>query len=153
EKFDSYAATLAPHARIIRHDIVQGIEKENLLREAHFLLLPSRYPNEGQPLVLIEGLAFGCVLIGTDYRALGDMIKPEQTGCFVETTPRSIATAIAHLADNPDEYQQLSTGALQLYHEEFTPTRHIDRLLQVLHAAAIMPSVSATRAAHQQHDP
>ncbi len=135
--FDSYASSLSPNARIVRHEMVQGEVKEKLLREAHFLLLPSRYPNEGQPLVLIEGLAFGCVLVGTDYRALGDMIKPGQTGCFVESTPRSIAAAIAHLVDNPNEYQRLSKGAIQLYRDEFTPEKHLERLFQVLQAKPV----------------
>ncbi|RCK80038.1 MAG: Glycosyl transferase, group 1 [Candidatus Ozemobacter sibiricus] len=114
------------------HPMVQGQTKEQVLREAHFLLLPTRYPNEGQPLVLIEGLAFGCVLLGPDYRALGDMIRPGESGCLVPPDPAAMAASLISLIDRPEEYHRLSRGALSLFHREFSARRHLDAMVQIL---------------------
>ncbi|MBF0499255.1 MAG: glycosyltransferase family 4 protein [Candidatus Riflebacteria bacterium] len=135
QAFENFRKRLVPKAKIVWHSIIRGEEKERVLREAHFLILPSRYPNEGQPLVLIEGLAFGCVLIGTDYRALGDMIRPAKTGFLISPDCCSIARSIVGMVEDPHEYQKLSAGSLELFNNEFTTERHLERLLAVISGA------------------
>lgn len=117
----------------VRYDArVDGNEKIRALQEAHVLLLPSAYPNEGQPLALIEGLAYGCVLVGTPYRAIPDMVIDGKTGLLCPTDPVQIAGEIASLIRDPNRYRLMSAEALELYQGKFRPESHIQNLLNML---------------------
>jgi glycosyltransferase involved in cell wall biosynthesis len=54
---------------------VEGHRKEKALLEAHFLVLPTRYPHEGQPLVLIEAMSAGAVPVTTDQGGIPDLMS------------------------------------------------------------------------------
>ncbi|HOT28378.1 MAG TPA: glycosyltransferase family 4 protein [Candidatus Ozemobacteraceae bacterium] len=111
---------------------VDGDEKIRALQEAHFLLLPSAYPNEGQPLALIEGLAYGCVLVGTPYRAIPDMVSDGNTGLLCPADPVWIADGVASLFRDPDCYRRMSSASLELYKRQFQPEIHIQNIVNIL---------------------
>ncbi|MBF0406282.1 MAG: glycosyltransferase family 4 protein [Candidatus Riflebacteria bacterium] len=130
--FDKYISenSLSSHVEYI--EFADEKTKDVLLRQTHFMVFPSRYPNEGQPLVLIEGLAYGCVLIATDYRAIPDMVIPGKSGVLTSSDPCEIADSIFRLVENPRLYETLSRGALELFNSSFTRKKHVECILEIL---------------------
>lgn len=113
--------------------VLSGAEKERALTDAHFLVLPSYYDNEGQPLAIIEAMAHGCVSISTDHRAIGDLIVDGESGLLVPPRePCEIATRIAALVGDPERYEQMSEAALQRFGKFFTREAHLERMLAAL---------------------
>lgn len=136
EWFDTYIREHGLGARVRYDARVDGGEKIRALQEAHFLLLPSAYPNEGQPLALIEGLAFGCVLVGTPYRAIPDTIIPGENGILSPADSMKIAEALAQLTGDPDKYHFMSSSSLRLFEMRFRPEIHMNNLIQSLLAVS-----------------
>jgi glycosyltransferase involved in cell wall biosynthesis len=45
---------------------VRGIEKEDLFKKTHLFVLPTFFPTESQPLVLLEAMSSGCSIISSN---------------------------------------------------------------------------------------
>ncbi|HVG43825.1 MAG TPA: glycosyltransferase family 4 protein [Longimicrobium sp.] len=115
------------------HGPVSGDEKRAVLVRSHFFLLPTRYNNEGQPVSIIEAIAYGNVVVSTDYRAIPDMVRHGVTGVLVPyADPGAIAAAVAAAVADPDGYARMSRAAWELYEREFTRRAHVERLLPQL---------------------
>ncbi len=103
--------------------------KSKAFQEAHFFILPSYYINEGQPVSILEALAYGCVPIVTNYRLIPDMVN-NKNGFFVKPkSPQEIAAAINKMIENPSEYNRYSEAGINYYLENFTADKFINRLL------------------------
>lgn len=114
---------------------VTGQEKDRELSEAHFVVLPTRYSAEGQPVSLIEGMAFGNVIISTDYRSIPDIVVHGKTGFLVPyAQPQAIADAIQKLVNDPRRYGEMSLASIRHFEDNFTRKAHLDRILRFLAA-------------------
>lgn len=134
-------AEKAFHAFVSRHGLekhvthtafVEGAAKTKALQDAHVVLLPSR--REGQPLCLIEGMAYGCALIGSAYGALPDLIEHDGNGYLVRPTSDAIAASLNSLAHDPDRLRRFSARSLERFREGFSRECHLDRLIPLLQA-------------------
>ena len=73
----------AAHTSTIHYQgFVAGETKTQLLRDADCLCFPSYYPAEGQPVSIVEAMAFGLSVTATRWRAI-----PEMLPNAVETVP------------------------------------------------------------------
>lgn len=133
-------------AHCVRYDgTVHGEAKTRLLRDAHFMVLPSYYSIEGQPLAVAEALAWGVVPITTAYRAIPDLVVDGTTGIHVPPRdPAAIAQAIARTVTEPGRYRQLSTAAYAHFISGFSVTAHVEAMIHVL-AAALPAAADAQR--------
>jgi glycosyltransferase involved in cell wall biosynthesis len=106
---------------------VHGHAKSELYLKSKIFCLPSFYPPEGQPLVLLEAMAHDLPIIATRWRAIPDTLPPE-------------AVLIA-----PEDIQSLTLALLQLsktvppagsfrqhYLAHFTVKKHVEALRQAL---------------------
>lgn len=117
---------------VIHYEGLYNDEKAKAFSDAHFFVLPSYYINEGQPVSVLEALAYGCVPVVTRYRLIPDMVN-EENGVFVSPqSPSEIADAIKALIDNPGEYNKRSGNGIQYYLNNFTADRYIERILKLL---------------------
>jgi glycosyltransferase involved in cell wall biosynthesis len=131
--FEGFVREHGLQRQVAYRGLVTGADKEAELRAAHFLVLPTWYNCEGQPLSIIEAMAYGCVVIATDYRAIPDLVEDGTTGSLVPPNdPRSIAAAIGKLAAEPKRYRDLSEAALRRFQRQFTSEAHLDRILPIL---------------------
>lgn len=115
--------------------VVEGDAKLELLDSSHFLLLPTYYRNEGQPIAVIEGLARGTPCIVTAWRGTAEILGTEECGTVV--TPGSsveIAEAIVNLFNDPERYERLSENAVRRA-EYFSIDRYISDLIDVFDEA------------------
>jgi len=79
---------------IRRVGVVSGLAKATLLRESDVLIFPTQYPYEGQPLVLMEALAFDLPIVTTRWRAIPGMLPSENVWFVDPANIDEIANAI-----------------------------------------------------------
>jgi len=90
------------------HGAVTGSVKQRFLESAHVLLLPTAYPWEGQPICIIEALAFGTPVIGFGRGSVPD--ECQRATPF----PRKFHTGSASPSLDPPHCGELSTVAAKL---------------------------------------
>ena len=130
ELFDRFVAEHGLEGAARYGGVVAGEEKRRALQEAHVFVLPTRYSNEGQPVSIIEAMAYGNVVISTDYRAIPDMVDDGVTGVLVPyAAPRAIADAVEALVRDPARYAEMSRAAVARFRARFTRRGHLDTIL------------------------
>ena len=62
---------------MVYHGIVGGQDKVDLLNQCHLFSLLSRYPNEGQPISILEAMGNGMAIITTDHAGIPEIASHE----------------------------------------------------------------------------
>jgi colanic acid/amylovoran biosynthesis glycosyltransferase len=105
---------------------------------------PSYYPEEGQPLVLLEALAAGLPIVSTRHAGIPDTVRDGLDGILVE--PRdtgSLATTLERLASDPEERSRLGSAARQRYEQRYRPERLACDIRHLLGVSAVEHSPEA----------
>lgn len=76
------------HEYITYHGAVAGDKKRELLKKCVFFALPTRYPNEGQPISIIEAMANGLFVITTDHAGISDLVIDGVNGIVLKEEPK-----------------------------------------------------------------
>ena len=84
EYFESYVKENGLEEYITYHGVVGGEEKRKLLRECDIFALPTRYPNEGQPISILEAMGNGMFIITTDHAGIPDIVEDGVNGVVME---------------------------------------------------------------------
>jgi glycosyltransferase involved in cell wall biosynthesis len=115
---------------------VSGDAKWQLLEKSHFFVLPTNYVNEGQPVSIIEAMAYGCPVITTRFRAIPDLVVDGETGVLVKYGDvDKLSLRLSELAKDQERYQVMSKAAMRRFQSKFTMRAHLDRILPMLLAA------------------
>lgn len=137
--FDEFVAAHGLAASVGYHGSVSGEAKRQVLRDSHVFVLPTRYSNEGQPVSIIEAMAYGNVVVSTRYRAIPDLVEDGVTGVLVPYgDPPALAAAVSALRADPARYQAMGGAAVQRFRDRFTREAHLEALL-----AQILPGTEA----------
>jgi glycosyltransferase involved in cell wall biosynthesis len=116
------------------HGQVVGKQKEKQFTQANIFLLPTSYPWEGQPLSIIEALAFSIPVISCNHKGIPEMIECGRTGLFVRPkAPRSIASAIIDITEDSGRYSNMSLAAREHYEANFKRDVHLDQLTRAIY--------------------
>jgi glycosyltransferase involved in cell wall biosynthesis len=119
----------AAHPAILRHaGMAANADKHALFVQSHALCLPTCYPHEGQPLVLLEAMAYDLPIVTTRWRAIPETV-PAAGARFVE--PRDVAALARALV----ELHSCPPAPGLLRHEflsRFTLPTHLARLAAAL---------------------
>jgi glycosyltransferase involved in cell wall biosynthesis len=92
---------------------VFGASKQWLLQNAAVVVAPTR-TWEGMPVVVLEALACGRPVIGTNVGGIVDLIRPDQNGLLVEPEDvDGLTAALRELMNDPDRRARLSAGATE----------------------------------------
>jgi glycosyltransferase involved in cell wall biosynthesis len=131
--FESYVREQGLQEYVECRGPVSGAAKIDEFRQAHFFVLPTNYDNEGQPVSIIEAMAYGNVVISTDYRAIPDLVVDGVTGRLVPYgRPAAIAQAIADLVADSRRYRGMSRAAIERYQRRFTREAYLARIMPLL---------------------
>jgi len=101
-----------------------------LLRRAAVFAQPSLY--EGHPKSLLEAMACGCAVLGTDVPGIRDVIRDGETGVLCQTAPDEIAAALGALLADEERRQRLGRAAREFVVEQFSLDRAVEQELAVL---------------------
>lgn len=66
------------------HGVVGGDKKRELLNICDIFVLLTRYPNEGQPISILEAMGNGMMIITTDHAGIPNIVKDEVNGIVVK---------------------------------------------------------------------
>lgn len=110
------------------HGFTSGVAKVAILTEADFMIFPTRYSKEVQPVSIIEAMAFGLPLVSCRWRGIPEMLPVDYVGLADQYTPEGIVAAVERLMDG-------ECSALKLrarFEELFTIASHHQRLADLL---------------------
>ena len=118
------------HPAVKRLGYVGGEAKTQALQRAHVLAQPSTAP-EGQPFSILEGMAAGCAVIATRWPGIADSVN-EDNGILVppaagKELERALGDALAELAADPDQVEELGRAARIRFERELSPDRFFER--------------------------
>jgi len=83
--------------------------------------LNASFGTEATSLALLQGMSYGLPAVVTDFGGNPYVILDGVNGLVTPTrNPKALADAIIRLQADPELYQQLSTGARQVYMDKFT---------------------------------
>ncbi|HEY2082769.1 MAG TPA: glycosyltransferase family 4 protein [Verrucomicrobiae bacterium] len=82
---------------------VSGEQKNTLLRTADVFCFPTFYPNENQPVNLIEAMAYGLPVLTTRWRSLPEIFPPNYAGLVEVHSPEQIADGLLELLTEDGE--------------------------------------------------
>lgn len=104
---------------------VAGLEKEKLLANAYFLLLPSHTENFGN--VVLEALNQGTPVVASTHTPWQDL-NSYQCGLWVENSVSSLAQTFIQAAQlQPQEYKTYKTNAIQFVNEHYNIQKKIQQ--------------------------
>lgn len=120
------------------HDILEQISLSDVL------VMPSRPPQrstrDGLPTVIIEAMASGTIVIGTDFAGIPDIIKHKQTGLLVlPENEKEIANAIIEIYFDNTLRETLINNAIELIKSNYSLQPNINKL-QNLFNSSINPN-------------
>jgi len=119
--------SLDNHVQFYGH--AKANELVRLYREARFTVIPSR-GYENMPNVLMESYASRTPVLGAGHGSLPLLIEEGATGrCFVPNDVEALARAMVAMWENPEWCERAGENARTVAMREFTPTRHLERLL------------------------
>lgn len=115
------------------HGQVLGEAKKKQFEQAHIFLLPTSYPWEGQPLSIIEALAFSTPVISCYHKGIPELVENGISGFFVESkTPKAILNAVVQTTSDTQCYSSMSAAARAHYEVNFRREVHLERLISVI---------------------
>ncbi len=120
-------------AACVRHTgFLDSAAKAEALRDSDAFLFPSFFANEGQPLNLIEAMAFGLPPVSTRWRGIPEMLPADYAGLVEPQRPAAAAEALLAVAQSEDGLR---------FRQRFLDRFQLDAHLKTL--AAALRSVSA----------
>jgi len=119
------------------HGVISGKAKEIFFDNTDILLLPTYYPHEGCPLVIIEAFAKGIPVISSNETgAIPEMIEDGVTGMLIDNkNPEQIADAVIKLIKDKDLRQKISIACTDSFQKRFTAEININNIITTFNKA------------------
>ena len=115
---------------VVYHGIVGGQDKVDLLNQCHIFSLLSRYPNEGQPISILEAMGNGMAIITTDHAGIPE-IASHENGFACSKQHIDVNEIYGYLLDCHEHREKLVTVCklnYQVVKEKYTERQYIDNM-------------------------
>jgi glycosyltransferase involved in cell wall biosynthesis len=141
ERLRRLAEAIAP-GRVRFHGLLGKKDVHELMLAASVVVLPSRW-YENQPMVVLEALARGVPVVGSDLGGLPELVDPGVTGALVPAgAPEALAEALRPFLADPGHGWAMRDRAIARVRSDFSPQRHLESL-DGLYAQARPPRARA----------
>lgn len=112
---------------------VAGHLKTDLFKNADIFVLPTYYPMEGHPWVIVEAMAAGLPIITTDQGCIKESVIDGENGFIIpKKNPNVIMEKIIYLTDHPDERKKMGKRSRQIYKANFTEEHFVQNMIDVI---------------------
>lgn len=126
-------ALAAAGTRVQLLPTVLGEAKVAQYRWAEAFVLPSRYPPEGQPLVLLEAMSAGLPIVSTDHSGIPFTVLDDEQGLIVPAGDTdALAAALARLKDDLELRRRLGGAGRRRYEALYTKDAFARRVAGLL---------------------
>lgn len=98
---------------------VRGIEKQNIFHKTHLFVLPTFFPAESQPLVLMEAMSAGCAVVTSKVGEIEYMLGHLEN-YLSESSVDELAERMFWLIENPNFLKDQAKNNLQRFNENFS---------------------------------
>lgn len=123
--------SLALDNKVFLHGLQSGQDKWDIFDECHILILPSL--TEGQPLSILEALAFGMPVIATEVGGIPDVIEHEKNGFIIPANNVAELTGkIETFLNRPQTINEMSEGNFYLFESRFTKDKYLSNSIRWL---------------------
>ncbi|NOS89314.1 MAG: glycosyltransferase family 4 protein [Methylococcaceae bacterium] len=130
--FNQYIIEHKLEQHVTYYEGLMGDAKANAFLKSHVFLLPSYFKFEGQPVSVLEAMAYGAVPIVTNYRMIPNMVTID-SGMFVDPkSPEQIADRILYLMDNKHDYEKFSQSCVDRFMANYTLDKYSMNMLKVI---------------------
>lgn len=99
------------------------------LNKCELFILPSLY--EGNPKALLEAMACGLPVIGTNVEGIREVIKHKENGYLCETNVNSIKEAIKKVLDNKKLQEKIGKNARQTIVDNFSLEKMLKKEISI----------------------
>ncbi len=129
--FNGYVKDNEIEDYITYHGVVDGDEKRKLLRESDIFALLTRYPNEGQPISILEAMGNGMVIVTTDHAGIPDIVEDGVNGIVINKTSLNAAELYGSIIDIED-MKAIATINYRLCTDKYVQRNYTDSIRDVL---------------------
>ncbi|WP_219770306.1 glycosyltransferase family 4 protein [Salinibacter ruber] len=110
---------------------------KDFLLDADVFVLPTFYPNEAQPLTIIEAMNAGTPVVSTDHASIPEYIRDGKNGYLVsKKSPPEIASAFEKL-QSIDDWTDKARAARETYEETFAARSVRQQLFEAFRKAGV----------------
>ena len=118
--------------RFIYHGVVEGDNKKNLFVGSDIFLFPTFHKSEAFPIVSLEAMRAGNVIIATKHNFIPDIIS-ENEGRLVETDDvKSTYNAVKYFLDHSNIMIDVQQHNIQNAEKLYSPQKFIKQMLNLL---------------------
>ena len=126
-ELEALAAAQAP-GRVTFHGRLAKDQLFDLLRASSVALVPSTW-YENQPMAVLEGMAAGLPVIGTDLGGLPELIDEGVDGYLVPPSDeKALAGAIGRVIEDSSRAFKMGQNGRRKIESDFSPSVHLDRI-------------------------
>ena len=130
EYFESYVKGIKLEEYVTYHGIVGGEAKRKLLKECYIFALPTKYPNEGQPISILEAMGNGMFIITTDHAGIPDIVKGDINGLIVQK--ENCASDFFENLQNQGTIEKIAINNRKLVAKRFKQNNYINAMDRVI---------------------
>ena len=132
EYFEGYVKDNELEDYVAYHGIVGGEKKKNLLKECYIFALPTRYPNEGQPISILEAMGNGMFIITTDHAGIPDIVEDGVNGIVMKNEEENSALVERLLEVNVNQLENIIKNNREYCTNRFSEKNYIQNMGKVL---------------------
>jgi len=115
------------------HGPVNADQRMGLFETTDLFVFPSNYPNEAQPLVVLEAMAAGVPVITSDIATLPEFVRDGETGRLCQPDdPDKLAHSIKQAINTPDQTYAMAQAARLMCQTDFTMDRFARNICGVM---------------------
>lgn len=127
--FENYVKENELEEYITYHGTVDGDKKRELLKYCNIFALPTRYPNEGQPISILEAMGNGLVVVTTDHAGIPDIVNSNYNYMLLNTKQTNIIDILEWL--NNCNYDANARYNRNLVKQHFLEAHYINCMLDL----------------------